>query len=271
MDEHDWYDRRYGSVAPEPEDLDALWASTWYPMNATVLEAVGDVTGKAVLLVGNGTSQKELLFARSARRLVFSDYSPQAVRVMAEAFPIKNVNYMSIDANSLPFRDASLDVVYGYAFVHHLAHPEQFLREAARVLRPGGRAVFMDNARSPVYQWAKMGALRPLMRYYHRRCGISPEDLRATESGGHSPEEWAAIIRQLGVEPFLHRSSLVHYLVGRAAERLPPRCLFAVYQNSLAAQRALIRLDEWLSKFRIVRENQMRLVWGFTKQAAPHA
>jgi SAM-dependent methyltransferase len=263
--ERDWYDSEYTRVAAKPADLEAEWASTWYPMNATVLEAVGDITGEDVLLLGNGTSQKELLFAERARKVIFSDLSPEAVMVMAKAFPLQNVDYLPIDANSLPFDDQSLDVVYGYAFVHHLPHPEPCLREAARVLRYGGRAVFMDNPRSPIYQWAKMGPLQPLMRYYHRQVPTSPEDIRASQSGWYSPDELAAMLRPLDVEPFFHRSLLVHYLVSRAAERLPPRYLFRRYQESVRAQRALIRLDRWLSRFQVVRENQMRLVWGFTK------
>jgi SAM-dependent methyltransferase len=265
--ERDWYDGEYARVGARPADLQAEWASTWYPMNTTVLEAVGDLTDQVVLLLGNGTSQKELLFAEKARKVIFSDLSPRAVRVMAKAFPLANVEYRAIDAHSLPFDDESVDLVYGYAFVHHLPHPGPCLREAARVLRPGGRAVFMDNARSPIYQWVKTGPLRPLMRYYHRQVPTSPEDIRATETGWYSPDELNAIMRPLGVAPFFHRSLLVHYLVSRAAERLPPRYLFRRYQDSIPAQRALIKFDAWLSRFRVVRENQMRLVWGFTKMS----
>jgi ubiquinone/menaquinone biosynthesis C-methylase UbiE len=263
--ERDWYDDEY-LEAPEPQDIAAEWASSYYPMNATVLESVGDVTGQDVLLLGNGTSQKELLFADTARRVVYSDYSPRAVRVMADAFPRDNVEYRAIDAMDLPFSDESMDVVYGYAFVHHLPDPARFLREAERVLRPGGRAVFMDNPRSPLYQKAKTGMLEPLMRYYHKRGGISPEDLRATETGWLSVDDLRAMLDPLGVRPFFHRSLLVHYLFSRAAERLPPQWLFRRdYHANRRAQFALVRLDDWLSRFRVVRENQMRLVWGFVK------
>src|SRR4051812_34196487 len=162
--ERDWYDAEYAAPSPA-HDLRALWDSSYYPMNGAVLKAVGDVAGKDVLLVGNGTSQKELLFAETARKVVFSDYSSTAVEAMASAFPLPNVEYLAVDAMDMPFDDQSFDVVYGYAFVHHLPKPAVFLREAARVLRPGGRAVFMDNPRSDLYQRLKNGVLEPLMRY----------------------------------------------------------------------------------------------------------
>jgi SAM-dependent methyltransferase len=269
-DERAWYDTEYaGQREPiDPTTLAARWHSTYFPMDRDVLNLVGDLRGKTIALIGNGTSAKELHFlAHGPERLVFSDYSAAAVRAVRDAFPVRGlpIDFAAIDATCLPFHDGSIDVVYGYAFVHHLSDPPVFVREAIRVLRPGGRAVFMDNPRSPVYQALKLTVLRPLMRYYHRKGNVSPEDLRATMTGWYSVEELDEMLRGLGVEPFFRRSLLVHYLVLRASERLPPRRLFEAYQRSTRAQQALIRLDGWMARFRIVRANQMRLVWGFEK------
>lgn len=47
------------------------------------------------------------------------------------------------DAEHLPFSDNSFDVVYSYGVVHHSPDPQQCLREALRVLKPGGKAKIM--------------------------------------------------------------------------------------------------------------------------------
>jgi SAM-dependent methyltransferase len=46
------------------------------------------------------------------------------------------------DAESLPFTDASFDLVLGHAVLHHLPDLERAFREFHRVLKPGGYVVF---------------------------------------------------------------------------------------------------------------------------------
>ncbi len=56
------------------------------------------------------------------------------------------------DAEDLPFEDDTFDVIYGSAIIHHLVLSKA-LPEAARVLRPGGRAVWTEpQAGSPPIQ-----------------------------------------------------------------------------------------------------------------------
>jgi ubiquinone/menaquinone biosynthesis C-methylase UbiE len=260
-----------GQSLPE---LESLWASHYYPMNQIVLERIGDITGKVLLLVGNGTSEKELfLLTRDPALLVFSDLSPAALRAIRDRYAHladNRIVFAAIDAQDLPFADEQVDLVYAYAVVHHLPDVAAFLTEIARVLRPGGRCVFMDDAYSPGWQFAKKTFLRPLMRYFHHLDPISPEDKRFTLGGGFKEEELAERIRAAGGEPWFTRSGLVHYLVTRASERLPPRSLWSRVRESDRFLTALIAVDDALGRIPAVRRNQIRLVWGFDKPAAPH-
>ena len=47
----------------------------------------------------------------------------------------------------VPIDDASVDLVFFSQSLHHAAHPDRALREAARILRPSGRIVILDLAR----------------------------------------------------------------------------------------------------------------------------
>ena len=48
------------------------------------------------------------------------------------------------DAAHLPFEDGAFDVVTGHSFLYLVPHRTEVLREVVRLLRPGGRAIFME-------------------------------------------------------------------------------------------------------------------------------
>ena len=54
------------------------------------------------------------------------------------------------DAHRLPFRDGAFGGIVMLDVLHHLERPVEFLREAARVLRPGGVLAMIEPGMSPV-------------------------------------------------------------------------------------------------------------------------
>jgi SAM-dependent methyltransferase len=79
-------------------------------------------------------------------RLVFTDYSLLALQRFSSG------DRAQLDAERLPFRDASVDAFLTIATFEHLPHPERALAEIDRCLRPTGRA-FIYPAWL-VYPWA---------------------------------------------------------------------------------------------------------------------
>ena len=53
-----------------------------------------------------------------------------------------DVETVACDAEELPFEDASFDLVFGHAVLHHLPDLDRAFGEFRRVLRPGGRLFF---------------------------------------------------------------------------------------------------------------------------------
>ncbi|MBM3468171.1 MAG: class I SAM-dependent methyltransferase [Alphaproteobacteria bacterium] len=54
------------------------------------------------------------------------------------------------DAHALPFSSNSLSNIVGVDVLHHIERPVQFFREAARLLRPGGKIILIDPAITPL-------------------------------------------------------------------------------------------------------------------------
>jgi SAM-dependent methyltransferase len=59
-----------------------------------------------------------------------------------------------VDAHELPYDDASVDAVIANNVIHHLAYPDRFLRQAARVLRPGGHLLVQECNLGKTTEWA---------------------------------------------------------------------------------------------------------------------
>ncbi|ACS99827.1 class I SAM-dependent methyltransferase [Paenibacillus sp. JDR-2] len=57
----------------------------------------------------------------------------------------ENVEFVVSDAENLPFLDQTFDIVTCRIAAHHFPNPEQFVREAARVLKQGGKFLLIDN------------------------------------------------------------------------------------------------------------------------------
>jgi len=122
------------------------------------LVAAGPRDRAADLASGPGTLA--LRFAKHVRSIVALDLTPtilQRARQSARAEGLENLYCTLGDAGSLPFADASLDVVVTSYSLHHIPDPQRVVREMARVLRPGGRAGVLDML---VPEDSKAAALR---------------------------------------------------------------------------------------------------------------
>lgn len=59
-----------------------------------------------------------------------------------------NAHFLQGNAETLPFRDNSFDMVIGHAFLHHIPEFERVFSEAHRILKPGGVCIFTEPSRT---------------------------------------------------------------------------------------------------------------------------
>lgn len=103
------------------------------------------------------------------------------------------------DAHDLPFAEASFDNIVMLDTLHHLERPVLFFRDAARVLRPGGRLVMIDPM------------ISPLSRFFYHHFHPEPVDMRA--------DPLTDAPRMTGRDPFDSNQAVPTLLFFRAGAR----------------------------------------------------
>lgn len=98
--------------------------------------------------VAPGGGHTTLKFAPHVRRVIACDLtSPMldAARTFLSGQGAANIDYTAGDAENLPFASNSFDLVTCRIAPHHFPDCFQFVRECARVLRPGGTLLVQDH------------------------------------------------------------------------------------------------------------------------------
>lgn len=104
------------------------------------LDGVGGESVVVDVATGTGLVLRALLERRATTaRLAGVDVSPGMLAVARRHLP--GAALLQADAAALPFPDTSVDLVTCVTALHIVPDPAAVLREWARVLRPGGRAV----------------------------------------------------------------------------------------------------------------------------------
>jgi SAM-dependent methyltransferase len=132
---------------------------------------VGDIRDQRVLDYGCGDGPDTALLASRGAYVEALDLSPELLQRARERLRLDGfahlVNFHCGSAYDVPLPDNSLDLVVGHAILHHLDLAEAS-REVYRVLKPGGRGLFLE----PVRDSKVLRTIRPLIPY--RQPDVSP-------------------------------------------------------------------------------------------------
>jgi ubiquinone/menaquinone biosynthesis C-methylase UbiE len=274
--EREHYDELYLKkkiVVLTQDGVKSEWYDEMFPWRLTLLESLGDLVNKNILLIGNGETTKELYFALTGARVILTDLSLEAVKRMKAQVELSQfdlieqgkIEFHSIDALHLPFPDNSFEIIYGSAFVHHLDNMDQFLSEVKRCLKVNGRCRFVDGAHSSIWSFLTKTVMRPFKMYSYWRHPRSPGDLMADMRGGYTIEGLSFLMKKHGLRDMLFKRDWFFLrIVSRHYSK------FVDYdQRAIARAKPLFqfmkRIDNLLAMTEFMNRNGLMLVWGFTK------
>jgi SAM-dependent methyltransferase len=100
-------------------------------------------TSTRVLDVGFGEGYGAEILNGSVAEYVGLDMSEEAVRHASSRYTFPNVRFEQSDAATIPFDAGSFDLVVSFHVLEHVAEPEPYLAELARVCRLGGHVVIV--------------------------------------------------------------------------------------------------------------------------------
>lgn len=133
--------------------------------------------GETALDLGCGTGIQTHALAQLGLHVTGIDISPEML-ARARARQIPGAVLVEGDASSLPFADASFDLVISVTAMEFMPDPARVAREAMRVLRPGGRLVLGVLAEGTA--WAELYRAVPL---FAAARFFTPADLQALLPG----------------------------------------------------------------------------------------
>lgn len=123
--------------------------------------------------LGTGTARMLEIFADAYHEGVGYDLSHEMLAIARNNLEQAGIAHAQVrhgDLFSLPQESASADIVCVHQVLHYLAEPDAAVREAARLLKPGGRLIITDFAPHD------LEFLRD--DHAHRRLGFSDEEVR---------------------------------------------------------------------------------------------
>jgi ArsR family transcriptional regulator len=95
--------------------------------------------------LGCGTGETSATLAPFVKHVIAVDASAQMLQAARKRLqPFDNVELRRGDLESLPIDDGRLDAATLMLVLHYVPEPERALSEVARVLKPGGRLIFVD-------------------------------------------------------------------------------------------------------------------------------
>lgn len=141
-------------------------------VETAIQSLVGDAPVETIVDLGTGSGRMLSLLAPHAQYAIGLDLSQQMLniaRARTREAGLSGIDFRHGDILATRLNGQSADLVVIHQVLHFLPDPGQALKEAARLLKPGGRLLIVDFAPH------RLEIMRD--EYQHRRLGIGDDDM----------------------------------------------------------------------------------------------
>jgi ubiquinone/menaquinone biosynthesis C-methylase UbiE len=135
--------------------LPHMWRSD---VNREVVRSVAPVSGECVVDLGAGMGAATVEAAMGGAMVVAVDPTPYMRRILALRRRWQShraaIRVVDGSAESIPLADGSVDALWTVNTIHHWTERDRASRELARVMKPGGRVLLVDeDFDDPSHPW----------------------------------------------------------------------------------------------------------------------
>ena len=149
---------------------------------------LGQASGR-VLEIGGGTGVNLGYYPSSVEQVVITEPDPGMKRQLDQKFiELNKSNFQTANAKAeaLPFDNASFDTVVSTLVLCTVENPERSLREICRVLKPGGKLLFIEHVHAhdnPARaKW--QGRIEPIWKHFAGGCHLTRDTLETIQGTG---------------------------------------------------------------------------------------
>lgn len=180
-----WTDRNAEYTDASAERAWAAEEISWgvWQTPESQLNILGDVGGLDIVELGCGTAYFSAWLARRGARVVGVDPTPAQLETARRLQRETGLEFRLIEApgEDVPLPDASFDIVHSEYGASIWADTYKWIPEASRLLRPGGRLVFLRNSTLQLLCMELDGVVERLVRGQRDLHRLEWEDTKEVE------------------------------------------------------------------------------------------